>query len=252
MRVIHIQMQLGAGLTNDGVRRTLTLAQCFKARQLIRGYRQHITLLRFVTPDLQRTHARLIAGNGAQVKATAAATIVHQLWHGIRQATRAHIMDKQDWVVVAQLPAAVDHFLTAALHLWVITLHGSKIQILLRLARSHGRSRATTQTDIHCRAPQHNQFGANRNLPFLNMVFSDITEAAGQHDRLMITSHFLPVMAVHLFFVGAEVTQQGWAAKFVVKRRAAQWAFSHDIQRRNDAIGLTKIGFPRLFKARNA
>jgi hypothetical protein len=34
-----------------------------------------------------------------------------------------------DGVVVPQLPAAVDHFLAAALHLGVVTLHRGKVEV---------------------------------------------------------------------------------------------------------------------------
>ena len=36
------------------------------------------------------------------------------------------------------------------------------------------------------------------------------------------------------------------------KRRAAQRAFGHDVQRGNNALRFTEIFFPRLFEARNS
>ncbi len=58
-------------------------------------------------------------------------------------------------------------------------------------------------------------------------------------------------MAVDLFFVGSEVAGQRRTTEFVVKRRAAQRTFGHDIERGNNTVRLTKVFFPRLFKARN-
>ncbi len=83
------------------------------------------------------------------------------------------------------------------------------------------------------------------------MIGADIADTARQHDRLMVAAQFAAVVAVDPLFIGAEIAVQRRTAKFVVKRRAAQRAFRHDVQRADDAIGLAKILFPRLLEAGN-
>ena len=61
---------------------------------------------------------------------------MHQLRQGVRQAAGADIVDRQDRVVLAQLPAAVDDFLRAPLHLGVAALHRVEIERLRCWRRS--------------------------------------------------------------------------------------------------------------------
>ena len=136
--VAQAKVLLRRGFADHRIRRALAAAQLFKQRQLFRRDRQNVTLLGFVTPNLQRAHARLIAEDIAQLEFSAAAAIAHQLRHGVRETARANVVDKQNRVRIAQLPAAVDHFLTAALHFRVVALYRGEIQIGIRLAGSHG------------------------------------------------------------------------------------------------------------------
>ncbi|MNN96633.1 hypothetical protein D3C81_2156600 [compost metagenome] len=76
-------MLLFGGGAYDRIGRALTLAQGLEQGQLVLGDRQHVALLGFVAPDLQRAHARLVAGDGAQVEAAAPIAVVHQLRHGV-------------------------------------------------------------------------------------------------------------------------------------------------------------------------
>ena len=161
-------------------------------------------------------------------------------------------MNKDDRIVFTHLPAAVDHLLTTALHLGVITLYRGKIQILGRLAGGHGRSGTATQADVHRRAPQHNQLGADRDVPFLYVLTADITQTTGQHDRLVVTADLAAVVAGDPLFIGTEVTEDVRTAKFVVERRRAQRTVDHDVEGGDDAARLAKVGFPRLLIARDA
>lgn len=43
------------------------------------------------------------------------------------------------------------------------------------------------QTDIHCRTTEHHQLSADRDLAFLHVIGTDITDTTRQHDRLMVT-----------------------------------------------------------------
>ena len=122
-------MLLCSGFTNDRKWAALALANGLEALEISRTNGQHITFLRLVAPDLMRRHARFIVGNGAQIEDTATPSVIHQLWEGVGQTTGADVVDKADRVVLAQLPAAVDDLLAAALHFRVFALHGGKIQI---------------------------------------------------------------------------------------------------------------------------
>ena len=161
-------------------------------------------------------------------------------------------MDKQNRVLFAQLPAAVDHFLAAALHFRVVALYRGKIQIGVGLAGGHRRGCAAAQTDVHRRATQHHQFGADGDFTFLHVIGADVADTARQHDRFVITAQLDAVMAVNLFFIGTEVSHQRRTAKFIIERRAAQWAVGHDIQCGYDAIRLAKILLPGLLEAGDA
>ena len=160
-------------------------------------------------------------------------------------------MDKADRVLVTQLPALVDHFLTATFHLRVFTLYRSEVQIFRTCTGRHRRRRAATQTDQHGRATQNDQFSANFNFAFLNVVSTDITHTTGQHDRLVVTPHLVAVHTGRFLFKRTEVTVQVRTTKFVVKCGTTQRTFDHDIQRRNDTLRLTISAFPRLVELRD-
>ena len=84
------------------------------------------------------------------------------------------------------------------------------------------------------------------------MIGANVADPARQHDRFVITAQLFAIVAVHFFFISTEVAVQCRTTKFVVKRRAAQRAFGHDVQRGDNALRLTEIFFPRLFEARNS
>ena len=89
--------------------------------------RQHITLLRFVTPNLQRIEAVFFQRYFAQLEYRAASGIVDEFGEGVGQAARADVVDGDNRVFVAKLPAAVDHFLRAAFDFGVAALHGVEV-----------------------------------------------------------------------------------------------------------------------------
>ncbi len=132
--VVQRQVLFFGRFADHRIRCALAAADLVELRHLRRGNRHHVTLLRFVAPHFQRAHARLVVEDIAQLEAAAAAAVAHQLRHGVGQTAGADVMDKQDRVLVAQLPAAVDHFLTAALHFRVVALHRREVQIGIGLA----------------------------------------------------------------------------------------------------------------------
>ena len=237
-------MFFGGGVTHHRIRRALAGTDGIETGQVFRRNRQYITFLRFVRPDRQRAHARLVVRYIAQFKLATPASVTHQLREGVGNTARAHVVNKSDGVAVAQLPAAVDHFLTAAFHFRVFALYGSKIQISIGLTRRHRRRCTTAQTDLHGRATQYDQAGTNRNLAFLHMLVADVAVTAGNHDGLVVTAYF----AVVFQFEGTEVTAQVRTAEFVVEGSAAQRAIDHDVESRHDAVGLAVLAFPRLFE----
>ncbi len=82
---------------------------------------------------------------------------------------------------------------------------------------------------------------------FLDVIFADVAEAAGDHDRLVIAAHFNAVANRNGLLITAEISAQCRAAEFVVERRAANRSFEHDVERRNDAERFAVMGvFPGL------
>ncbi len=80
------------------------------------------------------------------------------------------------------------------------------------------------------------------------MAITDIAQATGNHDRLVITTQFIAIHTRRLDFQGPEVTTQVRTTKFVIERRRANGAFDHDIQCRRNTTGLAVGLFPGLFE----
>src|SRR5450830_827633 len=245
------QMRLGCSFADHGKRATLTFADGLEAREVCRADGQDVAFLGFVTPDFVRGHARLVVWSVAQFETAATLAIVDQFREGVGQTAGADVVDKADRVLVTQLPATVDDFLAAALHLWVFALYGSEVQVCRAGAGGHGGSRAAAQADQHCRAAEHDQLGADQDLAFLDVFFTDVAHAAGQHDRLVVTAHFVAMRGGDRLFEGTEIAGQRRTPEFVVERGAAQRAFDHDVQRGDDALRLAIWHFPRLYEARD-
>jgi hypothetical protein len=74
-------------------------------------HRQHVAFLRLVAPDLHRRHAGIVVGHGAQLEARAAAAVVDQFRQCIGQAAGTDVVDRDDGIVRAHGPAAVDDLL---------------------------------------------------------------------------------------------------------------------------------------------
>ena len=157
-------------------------------------------------------------------------------------------MDEGDRVLLAQLPAAVDHLLAATLHFRVLALYRGKIQVGRAGAGGHRRGGAAAQADQHGRAAEHDQLGADGDLTLLHMLAADVAHAAGEHDRLVVTAHLFAARRHDRLLEGAEVAGQRRTAELVVERGATKRAFDHDVQRGDDTLGLAVGHFPRLFE----
>ena len=73
----------------------------------------------------------------AQFKNGTASRVVHQFGEGVGQAACAHVVDGDNRVALAELPAAVDDFLRAPFDFGVAALHGVEVQIRAVAARVH-------------------------------------------------------------------------------------------------------------------
>ena len=100
MRVIQAYVLFCGGLTDNGNRAALTLADVLELRQVLWVHGDNIAFLRLVTPNLQWRHLTLGIRDIAQIKYTAAAAILDQFRKRVGQTTGTHIMDKGYGVLI--------------------------------------------------------------------------------------------------------------------------------------------------------
>ena len=249
VRVVHLQQAVVCGVANNCERATLTRAQRREFVDTFRRQHQHIAFLAFVTPQLERRHARLVIQDAAQVDATAEVAMGHRFRHRIGKTTSAHIVDKQDGIGIAERPAGVDDFLNPPLHFRVATLHGGKVEVRAARATVHGRSSTATQPDEHGRATEHDDGRARRNVALLDVLTADVAETTRQHDGLVVTTRDVGRVPGDRYFVSAEVTENAGTPEFVVEGSRAQRTFRHDVERRSNTRRLRLRAFPGLFEA---
>ena len=157
-----------------------------------------------------------------QLERCADAGIVDQFRESIGYTTGPDIVYAQNRVSLTQLPATVYHFLRASFQFWVTALHRIKIQIFHVAAGVHARSCAATQTNQHGRAAQLNKGRACRDRVLFSMLGGNIAYAAGQHNRLVVATHFALTLGIHTGqFKGAEITGNVRTTKLVTVSRAA-------------------------------
>src|SRR5215472_555274 len=166
----------------------------------------------------------------------------------IRQAASSHIVDRQDWIRIAHLPAAVDDLLRAALDLGVAALDRIEIEIGGVGASDQRRSCSATHPDQHSRTSELNEQRPRRQLALMRIALSDVADATGDHDRLVIAAPF----ASDLLLEGPEISEQVRTPELVVERGAANRTVEHDLQSGGDALRLARVDLPRLREPRNA
>ena len=248
--IAECEMGLLPRRPNHGKRTPLTLADGLKEMQILRRNRQHVALLCLIAPRLQRTQPSLAARNRIQVKVPAATAVFDQLRECIRQPARAHIVNKRYRICFAALPATVDNLLRATLHLRVITLHRSKVQICVSAARAAGGC-ASAKSNQHGRTAQRDQCIAGLHCALLDMFRANIPQSACEHDRLVIPEdRALPFRVHACLFIGAEVSAKSRPPELIVVRSRAQRSFDHDVQRRSDVRGPSIRALPRLRRLR--
>ena len=160
-------------------------------------------------------------------------------------------MNREDRIGLASPPTGVDHFLRAPLHLGVAALHRIKIKVGRVLARRHRRRRAAAHADAHAFAAELNQQGARRKRDLVNMCVGHRTNAARDHDGLVIAVH----RTVDVLLKRAEVAAKIRATEFIVECCATYRALNHDVERGRNAIRFADMSgghFPRLWQARQS
>ena len=223
-------------------RAPLPRTQRLKQRQRFRRNRHHIAFLAFVAPDFLRRQAAFFQRHGAQIKARTATCIVRQFRKSIRQATRPHVVNRQDRVIRAQRLALRDDLLRAAFDLRVAALYRIKIQVRRVGPAGQRRRRAAAHADAHAGTAHLNQQATGRKLDLVRQARVDAANATRDHDRLVIAA----LHAAGLQLVFAEVTQQIRPPEFVVESRAAQRPLGHDLQRAGHVLGLADRRIPQL------
>ena len=134
----NLQLPLGSRRANDRKRAALTFAHLRKQIQMLRQNRQHIALLRLIAPDFAWRQAGFLQLNFRQIKNRAFFRAVNDFREGVGNTARADIVDRQNRVVRAELPAAVDDLLRTALDFRVTALHRIKIELRAVRTRVHG------------------------------------------------------------------------------------------------------------------
>ncbi len=218
-------------LADDGVRRALATADPVEGGESIRRHRKRIAFLRFVAPDLERTHAALLDRNLCQVDMCTAVRLIGEFRQRIGQSTRTHVMDRQHRIAVAQRPAAVDDFLCTTLDLGIAALDGVEVERFGVGAGAHAGRRAAAETDAHARTAELHQQRARRQVELAHLIVTDAADATRDHDRLVITV----ALAGHVLLVGTEVAEQVRPSELVVECRGADRPFDHDRERVCDA-----------------
>ena len=261
IRVFEDELFFRGGLADDGEGAALAGAEAGEQGEVGGGDGEDVAFLGLVAPDLERRQAGFGVGEGAEVELAAAAAVVDEFGEGVGDAAGADVVDERDGVVVAEGPAAVDHFLAAALHLGVVALDAGEIEVFVAVAAGHRGGGAAAEADEHGGAAEDDELVAGVNGAFFDVLGFDVAEAAGEHDGLVVAADFFcrggggsaSELAAsggrHGLFEGAEVAVDGGAAEFVVEGGGAERAFDHDVEGGDDAVGFAVVLFPRLNRA---
>ena len=220
------------------VRTTLAFAQSRKLVQAIRLDRQHVSFLRLVAPDLERTHRAVEHGNRGQVDARSPTGAMHQFRQRVRQPPGSDIVHRQDRIVRAQRGARVDHLLRPPLHFRVATLHRVEVKLLGIGAAADARRGSAPEADPHSRPAQLHQQRPDRQRLLVDLLGADAADAARDHDRFVVADP----LACHVLLEGAEVAQQIGPPELVVERGCPDRPFQHDLARVADSGRKAIIG----------
>ena len=171
-------------------------------------------------------------------------------------------MDGEDRIVRAELPAAIDHLLAAALHLGVLALHRGEVEQLVTAPRSVGGRGAAAEADEHRRSAEHDKAGARLDGGLANLIGTDVADPARNHDGLVVAvsqraavfARFVVLPGANLLEVNlesAEVSAECRASELVVERGGPDGAVEHDLERGSDMRRPVPIVLPWLDEVRN-
>ena len=172
-RIVHRELSAAVDLTDDRERTALAFGDRGKRGQRRRLDRQHVALLRFVAPQLERRQAALGARDAAQVEPRAAPAVSHRLGYRVGQPAGTDVVDQHDRIALAERAAAVDDLLGAPLDLGVTALDGSEIELRARAAAPERGGGAAAQADQHRRPAEHHELRAGRHRALLDMHAPD-------------------------------------------------------------------------------
>src|SRR5690606_18324915 len=125
--------------------------QRVEAFEVFGVYAQNITFLRLVRPDFGRRHAAFLEVNLLKIESGAASGIVHDFREGIGQSARADVVDGQNGVILAKLPATVDDSQRAPLDFRVASLDRIEIEFGRVAAHAHAGCGTAAHADAHAR-----------------------------------------------------------------------------------------------------
>ena len=231
LAALHDELSVSADVAQNRVRAALALAEVIKELERGRINGDRIALLGLVAPDFQRAHALFLDRHLLERKPCAVSGNVRQLGHGVRQPARSDVMNGKNRIAVPALPAAVDHFLSAALHLGIAALHGVKVKALGVRAGGHGGSGPAPEADAHARPPEHDHERSGRQSRLDGLVLADVADAACEHDGLVIAV----ARGADPGLECTEVAEDVRAAEFIVEGRGADRPLGHDLAGRGDA-----------------
>ncbi len=147
LTVVDMQRRVFQCLADHRERTALAGTDRLEGVEVLRVDCEDVALLRLVAPDLERRQRRVGTRNTTQVDACAASAVLHQLRQRVRQSAGANVVNEANRVVIAELPAAVDHLLAAVLHLGVVPLHRGKVEVGIARAGGHRRRGAAAEAD---------------------------------------------------------------------------------------------------------
>ena len=117
--------------------------------------------------------------------------IVDKLWKSVGKSTGTDIVNGQDWVWdPVQRDARVDDLLASPLHLWVISLDRSKVEVSRTRAGSLRRCGASSKSDEEARSSEDHNLRSSREPSLLRKVWSNVSDTTSNHDRLVVPAHF--------------------------------------------------------------
>src|SRR5215469_3954376 len=161
-------------------------------------------------------------------------------------------MNERDRVALSECPAAVDDFLSAALHLGITALHGGEIEIGTRAAAAERGGCAAAEADQHRRPPEHDEPRADGRRSLLHVRAAYVADAARDHDRLVIAANPVRWIPRRRLLEGAKVPADCRTPELVVEGGSADRPLDHDLERRGDVSGCAELALPRALVPRDA